>query len=337
MTRESGGESLSDSYGRFARKLRISVTDRCNFRCDFCMPEKPVWLDQSEVLNFEEFARVTGILAKMGVRKVRLSGGEPLMRKDVERLVRMLVRLKGIQSVAMTTNGALLSQKAASLKKNGLREVTVSLHSLKPRLYDRITGTEGVFWKVLEGVQEAESVGLGPVKINCVVTRGCNDGEVLDFAKMAHDTGRAVRFIEYMPFDGTKVWNDRLLVSGDEILKSVSREHAIEPMARERGSTSTSYRFLDGSGGSIATITSMSRPFCADCDRIRLKANGGLVPCLFSMAEYDMKHLLRGGASDQEIEEAIRSAFLKKFEGVAGMVENKVEVRHVQPMHSIGG
>lgn len=328
---------LSDSFGRLASKLRISVTDRCNFRCDFCMPDKPVWLKDSELLTFKEIARVTGILATMGVEKVRVSGGEPLVRKDVESLVGMLARVRGIASVGMTTNGALLKEKAALLKANGLKGVTVSLHSLKPGLYDEITGTKDMFSRVIGGIEEAERVGLGPVKINCVVTRGCNEREILDFAQMAHDANRTVRFIEYMPFDGTKFWDTAMVVPGSEIVETVSKKYPLEALKNERGSTSTNYRFSDGSAGGIGTITSMSRPFCGDCDRIRLKANGNLVPCLFSVAEYDLKRLLRGGAADEEIEGSIRKAFWQKFEGVGSLMENKVEVRHVRPMYTIGG
>jgi GTP 3',8-cyclase len=328
---------LSDSFGRLAGKLRVSVTDRCNFRCDFCMPDKPVWLEHSELLTFGEMARVTGILATMGVEKVRVSGGEPLVRKDVETLVGMLARVRGIRSVAMTTNGALLKEKAALLKANGLKGVTVSLHSLKPALYDQITGTKDMFSRVMDGIEEAERVGLGPVKINCVVTRGCNEGEILDFAKMAHDANRNVRFIEYMPFDGTKFWDTAMVVPGSEIVETISKRYPLESLKTEHGSTSSNYKFKDGSLGGIGTITSMSKPFCGDCDRIRLKANGNLVPCLFSVAEYDLKHLLRAGASDEEIEEAIRRAFWQKFEGVGSLMENNVEVRHVRPMYTIGG
>jgi GTP 3',8-cyclase len=237
----------------------------------------------------------------------------------------------------MTTNGALLKEKAAALKASGLAGVTVSLHSLRPELYDQITGTKDMFWRVMEGIEEAERVGLRPVKINCVVTRGCNEGEILEFAKMAHDGQRAVRFIEYMPFDGTKFWDTGMVVPGSEVVETISKRYPLEASPSGRGSTSSNYRFKDGSKGEIGTITSMSKPFCGDCDRIRLKANGNLVPCLFSVAEYDIKHLLRGGASDEEIDASIRKAFWQKFEGVGSLMENKVEVRHVRPMHTIGG
>jgi len=301
------------------------------------MPEKPVWLDPSAMLTFGEITRLTSILAGMGVEKVRVSGGEPLVRKDVEVLVGMLARIPGIKGVSLTTNGALLKERAKALRDNGLKGVTVSLHSLRPDLYDEITGTEGMFWRVMEGINEAERVGLSPVKVNCVVTRGCNEGEILEFARMAHDSKRNVRFIEYMPFDGTKFWETDMVVPGAEIVETISKRYPLEAVASERGSTSANYRFKDGSGGGIGTITSMSRPFCGDCDRIRLKANGNLVPCLFSVAEYDLKHLLRSGASDGDIASAVRRAFGQKFEGVASLVENKVEVRHVRPMYTIGG
>ena len=336
-TGAQGDGRLNDSFGRFASKLRVSVTDRCNFRCDFCMPEKPVWLDSSEILTFEEIKRVAAILATMGVERVRVSGGEPLVRREVEKLVGMLSSIRGIKSVAMTTNGALLKEKASSLKAHGLSGVTVSLHSLRPELYDRITGTRDMFERVRDGIEEAERVGIRPVKINCVVTRGCNESEILEFAKMAHDDDRIVRFIEYMPFDGTKFWDTSLLVPGSEIVETISKKYPLEPLNREHGSTSSKFGFTDRSKGEIGTITSMSRPFCGDCDRIRLKANGNLVPCLFSVAEYGLKDLMRGGATDGEIEAAIRRAFWQKFEGVASLMENKVEVRHVRPMHTIGG
>jgi cyclic pyranopterin phosphate synthase len=301
------------------------------------MPKHPVWIDNSEVLTFEEITRLTTILARMGVDSVRVSGGEPLVRRDIEKLVNMLSRVEGIRRVSMTTNGSLLKEKAVALKENGLGGVTVSVHSLRPELYDEITGTHDMFWKVMGGIEEAERVGLSPVKVNCVVTRGCNENEILEFAKMAHDGDRMVRFIEYMPFDGTKFWDMGMVVPGEEIIETVTKTYPLEQVQNEAGSTSTNYRFKNGSKGGIGTITSMTKPFCRDCDRIRLKANGNMVPCLFSVAEYDLKHLLRAGATDEEIERSLRKAFWQKFEGVASLMENKVEVRHVRPMHTIGG
>ncbi|MGD0638024.1 MAG: GTP 3',8-cyclase MoaA [Nitrososphaerales archaeon] len=330
-------EILADSFGRRARKLRLSVTDRCNFRCDFCMPTAPVWLDHSEVLTFEEIARVAAITARMGVSSIRLSGGEPLVRKDLEKLVKMLVAVPGIKAVAMTTNGALLKQKARALRENGLHCVTVSLHSLKPERYHAITGTKDMFWRVMEGLDEARAAGFERVKVNCVVTRGCNEDEIPDFAKMAHDAGVSVRFIEYMPFDGTKVWDAERVVSGEEIIRKIQERYELIPLERDHGATAVHHRFADGSKGEIGIIASMTKPFCSDCDRIRLMADGRMVPCLFSKAEYPLKPLLRSGASDEEISRYLHSTFMLKSEGVESMLKGGAELEHVRPMYTIGG
>ena len=332
-----GEGPLADSFFRTARKLRISVTDRCNFRCDFCMPAHPVWLDRREILSYEEIARVAGILAKLGVDRIRLSGGEPLVRMDVEKLVRLLSGIDGIRSVGMTTNGALLKEKAGVLKQNGLDGVTLSIHSLKEELYNSITGTRDMYRRVLDGLEEAKRVGLSPVKINCVVTRGCNEGEVGDFARMAHDAGLTVRFIEYMPFDGSRFWDMERVVSGGEIIGRIEKDFKLVPLPREKGATASTYGFADGSAGQIGVITSMTRPFCGDCDRIRMKANGMIVPCLFCLAEYDLKPLLRGGGSDREIAEFVRKSFWMKSEGVESMIKQHVELKRIRPMHTIGG
>ncbi|MEM3670158.1 MAG: GTP 3',8-cyclase MoaA [Thermoprotei archaeon] len=339
VLRELHGEEhreLRDGFGRIARKLRISVTDRCNFRCSFCMPSNPVWLKKEEILTYEEITRVVGILAGMGVSKVRLSGGEPLVRKDIEQLVKMIHGVPGVSSVSMTTNGALLRSKAAALKHAGLSSVTVSLHSLKSSRYDRITGTRGVFDRVLDGVAEARRVGI-EVKVNCVVTRGCNDDEILDFADFAVRSGTVVRFIEYMPFDGQKPWDSTLLVSGKEVISRIKGRYELVELPREAGSTAVSYTVAGHQRPVVSTITSMTAPFCGDCDRIRLKAEGKIVPCLFSQAEYDIKTALRSGASDRDLELIIRSAFASKFAGVETLIKSGAALRNVRPMHVIGG
>lgn len=330
-------ERLVDTFGRHARKLRLSVTDRCNFRCDFCMPTAPVWLDKAEVLTFEEITRVATITARMGVSSIRLSGGEPLVRKDLEKLVKMLVEVPGIKVVALTTNGALLKQKARALKESGLHCVTVSLHSLKPERYDAITGTKDMFWRVMEGLEETRAAGFERVKVNCVVTKGCNEDEIPDFARMAHDAGISVRFIEYMPFDGTKVWDPERVVSGEEIIRRIGERYELVPLEREHGATAVHHKFADGSQGEIGIIASMTKPFCSDCDRIRLMADGRMVPCLFSKAEYELKPLLRGGASDEDISRYLSSTFMLKSEGVESMLKGDVELKHVRPMYTIGG
>ncbi len=328
---------LVDRFGRVARKLRISVTDRCNFRCTFCMPKNPVWLDRKELLTIEEIARLARIFAKMGVTKIRLTGGEPLVRRGIERLVAMLVEIEGIESVSMTTNGFFLEEMAERLKEAGLKGVTVSLHSLKPERYEEIVGVNGVFEKVVRGIKRAIEVGLWPVKVNVVIMKGCNDDEILDFAELARRTGISVRFIEYMPFDGERLWRPDLVVSGEEIVRAIEERYRLVPLEREPGSTSVNYRFADGAPGTIGIITSITRPFCSDCDRVRLKADGKLVPCLFSKVEYDLKPLVRGGASDEEIESFIRSAFWNKFEGVESLLRKQGILTHVRAMYTIGG
>jgi cyclic pyranopterin phosphate synthase len=273
----------------------------------------------------------------MGVDRIRLSGGEPLMRQGVEDLVAMLTRVPGIKAVSMTTNGAMLKEKAHALRTSGLNTITVSLHSLKPELYHQLTGTHDMFWRVMEGIEETKRVGFSRIKINCVVTRGCNEDEILDFARLAHDGNLTVRFIEYMPFDGAKLWDAERMVSGEEIVKRIRSRYNIVQLEREHGSTAAHYGFEAGSQGEIGVITSMTKPFCSDCDRIRLKADGKVVPCLFSVQEHDVKPLLRGGATDQEIAEFMRKAFFLKSEGVESMLKHNVELKRVRPMYTIGG
>ncbi len=328
---------LVDSFGRVARKLRLSVTDRCNFKCDFCMPLNPTWIPRSEILTFDEISRVVKILASMGVSKIRLTGGEPLVRREIEKCVKILKKVPGVETISMTTNGYFLDEKAAALKESGLDSVTISLHSLKPERYEQIVGRKDAFSKVLSGIKRAQAVGLSPVKLNCVVIRGCNDDEILDFVELGRETGLVVRFIEYMPFDGKNMWNPDRLVTGAEIISKIEEKYRIERLPREHGSTSLTYRIIDGSGTLINIITTMSQPFCRDCDRIRLSADGKIVPCLFSRDDYDVKKLLRNNASDEEIADFIRSAFMKKFAGVETLLKNGEVEPLIRPMHTIGG
>lgn len=329
-------EELTDSYGRVAKKLRIQVTDRCNYRCDFCMPLSPVWLERKEILSFEEITRVSEILARMGVEKIRLSGGEPLLRKEIDKLVGSLVAVPGIRSVSITTNGSLLKKMAAKLKESGLSEVTLSLHSLQPDRYESITGAKNMLGMVLDGMDEALKLGI-PLKVNCVVRRGNNDDEVPDFARLARRLGVSVRFIEYMPFDGRRFWDEGRVVSGAAIIESAAAVGGLFALPREHGSTATTYRFEDGVPGEVCTITSMTKPFCSDCERIRLTAEGKLVPCLFSRDEHDIRSLLRGGAGDEEIADSIRDGFMRKSEGVESLIRKNAAFGRVRPMHTIGG
>lgn len=326
---------LADSYGRVARKLRISVTDRCNFRCQFCMPKTPVWLPHSEILSYEEIQRVANIFAKAGVEKIRLSGGEPLMRKDVEKLVEMLAKIQSLKSLSMTTNGFLLAEKATALKRAGLESVTVSLHSLKPDRFSEITGG-GVFEKVVDGIKAAQENGFKPLKVNAVIIRGCNEDEIIDLASLAIAGEITVRFIEYMPFDGQHLWGIDKVVSGKEIVDTIRGRYELVPLPREGGSTAKIYRFKD-SPGEIGVITSITEPFCSDCDRIRLSADGKIVPCLFDKTGFDLRPLLRGGANDEAILEFIRNSIVQKAPGVETLLKKFNKLEHVRPMHTIGG
>ena len=325
---------LNDSYGRVARKLRISVTDRCNFRCQFCMPKTPIWLPRENILSYEEIYRVVSLFAKMGISKIRLSGGEPLMRRNIERLVDLLVTVPGIRSVSMTTNGFQLAEKAAALKMAGLSGVTVSLHSLKPDRFSEISGG-GVFEKVIEGIESAKKNKI-PTKINAVIIRGCNDDEIVDLASLAFSGKITMRFIEYMPFDGERMWGKEKVVSGKEIIERISERYELIPESRERGSTARLYKFANGMG-QIGVITSITEPFCSDCDRIRLSADGKIVPCLFDKAGYDLKPLLRNRSSDDEVSLFMKNAIARKTPGVETLLKQMSPLQHIRPMHTIGG
>ncbi len=325
----------SDALRRPLQQLRISVTDRCNFRCQFCMPTHPIWLPRSEILTFEETHRVVSLFAKMGVDKIRLSGGEPLMRRGIEKLVEMLADISGIRSLSMTTNGFLLAEKAAALKKAGLKSVTVSLHSLKPERFSQITGG-GVFQKVVDGIKAAKENGFKPLKVNAVIIRGCNEDEIVDLASLARAGDITIRFIEYMPFDGQRLWGMEKVVSGLEMLQRIREQYELVAVPRESGSTAKVYRFADGVG-EIGVITSITEPFCSDCDRIRLSADGKIVPCLFDRAGFDLRPLLRGGASDEALLDFMRDAVSRKAPGVETLLKRFNRLEHVRPMHTIGG
>ena len=326
---------LTDSFGRVARKLRISVTDRCNFRCQFCMPTHPVWLPHSEILSYEEIRRVASLCVDMGVENIRLSGGEPLMRRDIEDLVALLAKIPNLRQLSMTTNGFLLSEKAMALRRAGLKGVTVSLHSLKPERFSEISGG-GVLETVVAGIKAAKSVGFKPLKINAVIIRGCNDDEVADLASLARAGDVTVRFIEYMPFDGQHHWGMDKVFSGNEIVERIREHYELDAVPRQAGSTAKLYKFHDGKG-EIGVITSITQPFCSDCDRIRISADGKIVPCLFDKTGFDLRPLLRGGATDEEIIAFMRDAILRKAPGVETLLKKYERLEHIRPMHTIGG
>ena len=328
---------LRDRKGRVAKKLRISVTDRCNFACLFCMPEKDkmVWIPTEEILSFQEIERITGVLATLGVEKIRVTGGEPLLRRDLETLVKGLVSIKGIRAVDMTTNGWHLERKADALRNAGLRGVTVSLHSLRGDRFAKISGLDALP-RVLRGIETALDVGLRPVKLNSVAIRGYNDDEILDLVEYARERRISIRFIEFMPLDGLGMWNYDRVVSGKEIIETVSRRYPLVSAGRGTGETSSLWRFKDGRG-ELGLITPMSEPFCDDCDRIRLTADGKLLSCLFDTEYHDLRHLVRNGVTDAELADAILNAVWKKPDGVGYMPWIRDGWEKPRNMNAIGG
>ncbi len=328
---------LSDRMGRIARKVRISLTDRCNFACLFCMPNKKEvrWLPREEILTFEEITRVAAILAYEGVEKVRLTGGEPLMRRGVEQLIQKLKSINGIKEVDMTTNGWYLASMADKLKEAGLDGVTVSLHSLNRERFAKISGIDALE-RVIEGIDRAMDAGIKPLKVNTVAIKGYNDDEIIDLVNFARERSISIRFIEFMPLDGLGTWSTGKLLSGAEILKIVSSHFEIQRLGRDRGATASVWKFKDGRG-EIGLITPMTEPFCDDCDRIRLTSDGKILTCLFDTNYYDLKQLLRKGASDQEIAKFIRDVVYRKPPGVAYMPWVKQSWEKPRAMHAIGG
>ncbi|HVS02743.1 MAG TPA: GTP 3',8-cyclase MoaA [Thermoanaerobaculia bacterium] len=296
-----------DRLGRPLTDLRLSVTDRCNFRCSFCMPAEHEhhFLPRAEVLDYEEIARLVGVFTRLGVRKVRITGGEPLLRRDLERLVALLAAQPEIDDLALTTNGHLLAQKAPALAAAGLRRVTVSLHSLDQQTFGSLTGGKGSVARVLEGIDAALAAGLTPVKVNAVVVRGVNDHEVVPLARRFKRPGVVLRFIEYMDVGTVNDWDPAAVVPAREILDRLSAELPVEAVGRRRAEEPASrYRYRDGEG-EIGVIASVSDPFCGDCSRARLTAEGRLYTCLFAALGHDLKAPLRAGASDDELEARI--------------------------------
>ena len=327
---------LVDRFGRTVRKLRISLTDRCNFRCLYCMPEGDIpWIPTGEILTFDEIERVVRICAAMGVEKIRLTGGEPLLRPGVEEITARLARVPGIRAVSMTTNGLLLPQKAAALKAAGLAGINISLDSLDRDRFRQLTRRDELD-RVLAGIAAAAEAGLAPIKINAVVMRGINDGEIETFLRWAREqpVDLTVRFIEFMPLDGSNVWTRDLVYTADEILAQARRIAPVEPLNNDPAEPARLYRFADGRG-TFGIIASVSQPFCGACDRIRLTADGKIRNCLFAVEEFDLRELLRGGAGDGEIERAIRRAVWVKWRG--HLINQQGFVKPRRAMYAIGG
>jgi GTP 3',8-cyclase len=307
--------SLRDSYNRPIRDLRVSLTDRCNFRCFYCLPHgEPPIAPKEMMLSYEEIEYVCDIFVSLGIEKIRLTGGEPMLRRDIETIIRKLTRLKacGLQDLALTTNGYYLPERAQSLKDAGLDRVTISLDSLKRDVFKRMTGVD-VLDKVLAGIAAAKAAKLEPIKINAVIVRGHNEDEVADFADFAREYDVKMRFIEFMPLDSGHEWAREDVVSGKEIRERINERFPLARVDVARGSdTSSRYRFADGAPGEIGIIAPVTEPFCGACSRIRLTADGQIRTCLFSTIEHSLRDVIRSGASRDEIVDYIRSVILKK-------------------------
>jgi GTP 3',8-cyclase len=301
---------LADTRGRPIRDLRISVTDRCNFRCPYCMPseifgERYRFLPRPEILTFEEIARLARLFVALGARKLRLTGGEPLVRAELPALVARLAAIPGVADIALTTNGFLLAEHAAALAAAGLRRATVSLDSLEPEIFRRMSGSPHGPERVLAGIEAAERAGLVPIKVNCVVQRGVNDHALVDLARRFRGTGHVLRLIEFMDVGTRNGWDLSRVVPAGEIVAHIAEVFPLEPVAPSyRGEVARRWRYTDG-GGEIGVIASVTQPFCSDCTRARLTADGSLVTCLFAKAGRDLKGPLRAGASDEALLEEI--------------------------------
>jgi GTP 3',8-cyclase len=351
----------SDSFGRIARKLRISVTDRCNMQCMYCMPQSKVqWFNKDDVLKFDEITRLVSILTDLGIAKVRLTGGEPLLRPRLENLIISLAKMGGLKSISMTTNGLLLRDKAVQLRNAGLDSVNISLDTFRPDRFKAITGMDGLD-RVIDSIEAADNAGL-KLKLNTVVIRGWNEDEIVDFANFARNTGHTVRFIEFMPLDGSGIWQPNLVYTKKEMINIIARNVGkIMPMnhivdtyvnskensnVKEKGRNyngkifssdpATLYTFADAKGV-IGFISSMTEPFCANCDRLRLTSDGKLLTCLFENPGYDLRIMLRDKISDYYIKKQLIESIRKKPEGIIKIIKTKTLKPSLNLMHTIGG
>jgi cyclic pyranopterin phosphate synthase len=305
---------LKDSYGRAIRDLRISLTDRCNFRCFYCLPHgEPPIAPKEQMLSYEEIEYVAEVFVSLGIEKIRLTGGEPMMRRDIETIISKLSALKpGLQDLALTTNGYFLPGRAEGLRAAGLDRITISVDSLKRDVFKRMTGVD-VLDRVMSGIDAAKQAGLEPIKVNAVIVRGHNEDEVADFAAFAREHGVAMRFIEFMPLDSGHDWSREDVVSGREIYQRITERFPLVPLKVRRGSeTSLRYYFADGAPGEIGIIAPVTEPFCGACSRIRLTADGQIRTCLFSTVEHSLRDVVRRGANRAEIIEYIEGVVLKK-------------------------
>ena len=328
-------EPLIDGHGRRIGDVRVSVTDRCNFRCQYCMPAEGLpWLERDAILSFEEIERVVGLLASMGVGDVRLTGGEPLVRRELPRLVAMVAAVPGVHDLALTTNGYLLERDAAALATAGVARFNVSIDSLQRDRFFEMTRRDALP-QVLRGLEALAALRPRPrIKVNAVALRGFTEDEVLPFARFAREQPFEVRFIEFMPLDADHAWTPDAVLSGEEIRAAIHAVHPLEPLPREPSATARVHRFADGHG-SIGFVNPVSEPFCGDCNRIRLTADGRLRTCLFSLRETDLRGPLREGAGDDELERIVRDAVWAKE--LKHHVNEPGFVQPARTMSAIGG
>jgi cyclic pyranopterin phosphate synthase len=332
---------LRDALGRSLRDLRISVTDRCNFRCVYCMPKEVfgkdyAFLERKELLTFEEIARLARVFRRLGIEKVRLTGGEPLVRRNLEELVAMLAAIPGLD-LTLTTNGSSLAKKAAGLRNAGLKRVTVSLDALDDATFKAMNDVDFPVMRVLEGIDAAAAAGLAPIKINMVVKRGLNEGDILPMARFFRERGHILRFIEYMDVGATNGWRMDDVVTAREIVRTIDAEMPLEPVdPHYRGEVAQRWRYRDGSG-EIGVIASVTQAFCRDCTRARLSTDGKLYTCLFATAGHDLRELLRGGATDDEIAERVRAIWSGRADRYSEIrTSNTPRVQKIE-MSYIGG
>lgn len=325
---------LTDTFGRVHNNLRISVTDRCNLRCVYCMPEEVTFLDRAELLTFEEITHFVEVAVPLGIDKVRLTGGEPLMRKHLEKLVAMLARVPGLRDIGLTTNALLLEDHAKSLYDAGLRRLNVSLDTLDPGRFRQLSRRDGLD-RVLAGLDAALATGFAPIKVNAVIIRGMNEMDVVPLAQYARQRGLEMRYIEYMPI-GADSWERSKVYFAHEILEQLEREVApLSPSARyDPKAPAMDFEYADG-GGTVGIIASVSRPFCRSCNRLRLTADGKLRNCLFALDEVDVKRYLRGTPDDAALAEVIRANVQAKWEGHE--INTARFVKPLRTMHAIGG
>lgn len=316
---------LRDHYSRPLKDLRISVTDRCNFRCTYCMPnDEYMWIDKHEILTFEEIARLAALFVHSGVDKIRLTGGEPLLRRGLDKLISKLVSLEGLKDLCLTTNGALLAEHVRALVAAGLKRINVSLDTLDPEKFKRIR-QRGDLASVLDGLFAAKAAGLRPIKINAVIERGVNDDDVLDLVEFARKHEFSMRFIEYMDVGNSNNWISEKMVPKREIIEKINSLYPLKEIGRENGSApSVDYEFVDGKGD-IGVIASVTEPFCSSCTRARLTADGKLVTCLFSDYGHDLKALLRNGATDEQVAEVISNIWIRRTDRYS---DERLEAMH---------